>query len=441
MKTFDAFKGHFKVHIQPQLEELEKKRYAMHNKRLQFGGLTFLFLFFTWILIYLDQINIYGLYFMIIFAPYFSYTYFKENYQDDTIEIEYKELVVREMMRFMDPSLQYNPEGYIPLDRWKESGFHTLIPDVYTGDDLIEGTIEGTPMMVSEIQAATQLPPKKNKVLDKIKEPELKYKTYFHGFFMIFELQEEVKTDVYIFNDDIQHQWGHVGRLIEETDTRYGDYVPIRDINFRKNFKVYAQNRALAEITLKDDFVSKLSEIAKHFKAKVSCILKGNHMYVFLDIRKELFKVDTAHSLTRSFILKNLYKDLSMILSVAHTLNDPVPQDESEHSFSSIDNNFGGSTNEFIQDEVLDFQPQQAMEAEEEHEESEYDDFDDELGDHTEKSEAELFGMEDQMMEEDEISPSQHMEQFDFDQMMRKHGNQLPLDFDNDNNYEDDEKE
>ncbi|OHX65829.1 DUF3137 domain-containing protein [Flammeovirga pacifica] len=441
MKSFVSFKEYFKQNIQHQLEELEKKRYAMHNKRLQFGGLTFLFLFFTWVLIYLGQINIYGLYFMIIFAPFFSYTYFQTHYQDDTIEIEYKELVVREMMKFMDPSLNYDPEGFIPLDEWKKSGIHPLIPDLYTGDDLISGSIEGTSMRVSEIQAATQLPPKKNKVLDKIKEQEPKYNTYFHGFFMIFELQEEVKTDVYVFNDDIQEQWGHVGRLIEESDPRYGNYVPIRDINFRKKFKVYAKNRALAEVTLKDNFISKLSEISHHFKAKANCTLRGKHLYVFLDVRKELFKVDTTHSLTRSFILKSIYRDLSMLISVAHTLNDPVPQNDQEQSFSSFDNNFGSSTNEFIQDEVLDFNAQNSSDFEEEEEgEYEADQMEDDFGDHLEKSDDELFGTASQESEDD-ISPSQHMEEFDFEKMMSEKGDQLPIHFDNDNNYEDEEKE
>ncbi|NLR90549.1 DUF3137 domain-containing protein [Flammeovirga agarivorans] len=430
MKTFEEFKSYFVENIKPQLEVLEKKRYAMHNKRLQFGGLTFLLIFIAWILVYLDQVNMYGLYFMCLFAPYASHVYFQNNFHDSSIEIEYKELVVREMMRFMDSTLKYDPTGFIPLEDWIASGVHPLIPDKYIGDDLITGSIEGVNVTISEVEVGVELPPKKS-FFDKKKEnPTPKYNTYFHGFFMIFELEDPPACDVFIFQDDIQKQWSQLGRLIEEKDERYGTYVPIRDIKFRKHFKVYAENRALAEKTLRDDFIQKLAKIGKHFNAKVDCVIRKEKMYVFLDMRKEIFKVDTTHSLTRPFILKSLYKDMATIVTVAHSLNDPIPE-ETDNVSSTIDNNFGSATNNNMQDEELDFSAPVDEDSFDDIPEPDapatnFEDFDDELGDDVERSDNDLFGFDsqDEMaaddselygMNQDELDNSKFVQGFNFD--------------------------
>lgn len=343
MKSFEEFKSHFKENIAQQLDQIEDNRYYLHNKRLQFGGLTILLISFSLMLLYIGQINEYGVYFMCIFAPLTSMNYFNNNFQDDTIEEEYKEVVVREMIRFMDSSLQYSPQDHIPLEDWIKSGVNPFIPDIYFGDDLIEGSIEGTSVRLSEVKVGNYLPPKKKWYLSKDKQNKKQQKIVFHGFFMMVELDNPPTTEIYIFEDHIQKHWGHMGRLIEESDDRYGTYVPIKDPEFRKYFKVYAGNRADAEKSLKDDFIKRLYKIRKHFKAKVNCVLKNGQLFVFLDVRKELFKVDTTHSLKRSFILKELYQDMLMILTVAHTLNDPIPD---EAPPTQINNNFGDSSND-----------------------------------------------------------------------------------------------
>ncbi|AZQ62404.1 DUF3137 domain-containing protein [Flammeovirga pectinis] len=434
MKSFEEFKAFFKENIKPQLEDLEAKRFQMHNKRLQFGGLTFLMIFIAWILVYLNQIHDYGLYFMCIFAPFASHLYFKNNFLDETIEEEYKELVVREMIRFMDPSLHYEPEDFIPINEWIRSGVDPLIPDIYTGDDLITGSIDGINITVSEVEVAKQLPPKNKWYLNKKKQEEAKTETIFHGFFMIVELKEPPASDVYIFEDDIQKHWGHLGRLIEEKDERYGTYVPIKHPKYREIFKVYAENRAAAESSLKDDFIEKLYKIKKHFKAKVNCVVKNDKMYVFLDIRKELFKVDTTHSLTRSFILKSLYNDLYMILTVTHTLNKPVPK---VSTATQVENNFGQHTTtiedtapvegEFYDDdESAEGLATNHFEINEEEASDNYDDdFDDEeeerfdIKGNSSASQEQLFGVE-------EKNDFQH---FDFEND------------DDDDYYDDDDKE
>ncbi|MBD0402661.1 DUF3137 domain-containing protein [Flammeovirga sp. EKP202] len=393
MKSFEEFKNHFKENIAGQLDQIEDKRYYMHNKRLQFGGLTMLMISFSLMLLYLDQINEYGVYFMCIFAPLTSMNYFNNNFQDDTIEEEYKEVVVREMIRFMDNSLRYSPQDFIPLKKWIESGVNPTIPDDYEGDDLIEGSIDGTSLQMSEVMVSHLRPPNNKWYVNKKKKQKEKYKKEFHGFFMIVELDDPPSTEIYIFEDHIQKNWGHVGRLIEQKDDRYGTYVPIKDPEFRKFFKVYATNRADAEKSLKDDFIKRLYKIKKHFKAKVNCVMKEGKLYVFLDVRKELFKVDTTHSLKRSFILKDLYRDMEMILTVAHTLNDPIPE---EAPPTQINNNFGDSTkddhvyeNAPVQEEAIVHDSESFLEEEEQFGE---DPEEDELDESFAASQEQLFG-------------------------------------------------
>jgi len=71
----------------------------------------------------------------------------------DSYKFDYKFRVVGEIVKFVDPSLSYNPAGGIEQSRYMASGIFTTVPDRYRSEDRISGTIGRTQIEFSEIHS------------------------------------------------------------------------------------------------------------------------------------------------------------------------------------------------------------------------------------------------------------------------------------------------
>ncbi|MGR9086884.1 MAG: DUF3137 domain-containing protein, partial [Gammaproteobacteria bacterium] len=65
--------------------------------------------------------------------------------------VEFKELVIREMVHLIDPNLTYRPHQCIRADEYRESDLFRNPLDRYTGDDLAEGILGMTQCRFSEL--------------------------------------------------------------------------------------------------------------------------------------------------------------------------------------------------------------------------------------------------------------------------------------------------
>lgn len=57
--------------------------------------------------------------------------------------MDFKNLVVKNLVEFVDPSLSYEPTEHIAYEDFMASKLYLTEPDHFTGDDLIAGSIEG----------------------------------------------------------------------------------------------------------------------------------------------------------------------------------------------------------------------------------------------------------------------------------------------------------
>jgi hypothetical protein len=315
MKTFEEFKQHFEANVKPAMEELESKRQAMHRKRLELGGIAAIAIILNGILTFFDALHPYTFIFTSFIAPVAAFLAFKYHFFDATISQQYKDKVVKEMISFIDPLLQYEPEKFIEYNEFFESELFPLKPDIYLGDDKISGTIDGVPLSISEVFC--QFTPCTPKQWWHIGKEQV---TIFHGIFLIAEYSKKFEGKIFIFPDKLQRKMGYTGMLVQKNNLIRGKYIKPRNEKFRDLFSVYAENEYEGEKLLTDVLMEKLLELRRITKSTIYCTLKENKIFVGIDLRREVFEVNTTKSLLQPHFLENFYNEVLSVFTIVDIL-------------------------------------------------------------------------------------------------------------------------
>ncbi|GAB4339791.1 MAG: hypothetical protein OHK0038_19100 [Flammeovirgaceae bacterium] len=315
MKTFEEFKQHFEANVKPAMEELESKRQVMHRKKLELGGIAAVAIILNGVLTFFEALHPYTFIFTSFLAPVAAFLAFKHHFFDPTISQQYKDKVVREMITFIDPLLTYEPEKFIEYNDFADSELFPLKPDIYLGDDKISGTIDGMPLSISEILC--QFEPSINK---KWWQFGKKKETIFHGIFLIAEYPKRFEGKIFIFPDKLQKKMGYTGMLVQKNNLVRGKYIKPRNEKFRDYFSVYSQNEYEGEKLLTDVLMEKLLELKNITNANIYCALKENKIFVGIDLRKEVFEVNTSKPLSHLYFVKNFYNEVLSVFSIVNIL-------------------------------------------------------------------------------------------------------------------------
>ncbi len=334
MKTYQEFKQHFEENVKANLEGLEARRAKMYLWRMRLGGIAGGIIFLNWAAIYLIEVHPYTIIFTLLVAPPVCYFIYVKHFIDHAIPDEYKAQVVKEMLAFLDGSLTYEATSFIAYEDFLASELFLLQPDHYGGDDKITGTIDGVPLQLSEVQVMYEAKDKpRTSGLIQPKKP--KWKTVFHGVFLIADYPGDFKGKLFIFPDRLQKNLDYLGMLIQMHNLVLGKYIKPRNMEFRENFSVYAQKEREGERLLTNELMERLLELKKLTKSEIYMSLIGNKIYVGLDMRRELFKVDTTRPLFNPYFVRSFYDEmlsLFMIIDVLNIDEMELPTEQNENA-------------------------------------------------------------------------------------------------------------
>ena len=320
MKDLKAFESFFASDLLPDLNKLEGRRHVMKEMGNRVLSIAAAVIFLSWALAYVNIVPWYVIIIVLVVTPTLAYLYYKSTYYDEAIPDEFKEVTVAKIVQFADESLTYDPVGFIPFNEYRNSQLFMLTPDHYTGDDLIQGTIDGLPMMMSELLTQYEVEEGGNK------KKEV-WNTIFKGIFLVADLPKPVPTNTFIFSDE-RNQIGYTGRLIQEGSTLWGNYVRIDgtqqnqfNLAFRDNFAVYAEDPIIGGKIITDRFKSEMLELKSNSKAPVHMALIGQKIYVAIERKEDFFAIDLKQSLLDFNYISSFYKDLFYIFNIINDLD------------------------------------------------------------------------------------------------------------------------
>lgn len=320
MKSLNELKAHFQSAVAPQLSDLEKRRANVRGGQYRLGFIFLLIVFAICADQYMFEVNTrdFGIPWwvsVVVLMTYglFAIFYYRRYYLDEDIEQDFKEVAVKNMVTFMDESLSYDAKGFVPYEEFRASRLLLDAPEHYSGDDLIEGTVDGIPIKMSEL-----------KILAKEKRSKRKNPRYFklfHGMFMIAEYPEEMPCDLFIFPSSHQKRFGYAGRAMQKHSFFYGHNIQSFNLDFNDYFAVYASDSLVGERLLTDELILRINQIRRETGGSVMMSLLGKKIYVGLDVRHDLFQLNANNALLSKSNLERLYKDFYQVISLIDGLN------------------------------------------------------------------------------------------------------------------------
>lgn len=321
MKTFLEFKTYLEEQLKEDLDALEQRRFKMRYWRGRLGGILLGITTMSWAMAYLyGNVSLYIILGTVAVTAPIVYYIYQRYFLDESIPENFKDLIVKNLITFMDPSLEYYPEDFVPYDSFEASKLFMLKPDNYYGDDLIKGELEGVNVQFSELHVEYEAKEKGQKSLFSKKEKQI-WKSIFDGLFLVADSPVEFKGNIFILDDNLYSKLGHLGSLIQKHHFYYGQYIMPINHNFRDKFVVYAEDKLEGEKLLTEAFMQKIMKLKRNSKSRVFMSIIEGKIYVAVNMKKEIFKVNLNRSLSKAEHIKSFYNDLYYMLTVLDDLN------------------------------------------------------------------------------------------------------------------------
>jgi len=317
LKTIEEFERYFYNHLLADLAELEKER-----NRLRFLILVTLLLGLLLAVVLLGVFGRSGqvvasVFFLILFIigiGFFSLWNLLSKGISKNFIYRFKKTVIDGIVRFIEPSLTYNPKAYITwLDFQRCDLFRDRV-DRYSGEDLVYGRTGETEIRFSEIKAD-------KKVSSSGKKGEERWQTVFKGTFLIADFHKEFFGRTVILPDFAENVFGALGQLLQGMRLNRGELIKLENPEFEKYFVVYGSDQIESRYILSPSFMERLLTYRAKVGSSVFFSFANSCIFVAIPTKKNLFEPDLLKNLTDFNHIRTYFEDLSLLIGVVDDLN------------------------------------------------------------------------------------------------------------------------
>ena len=312
MKTSEELQVLYNSELKPALQAIEGTRKGLLAKYIIcIGGsiaafLAAMYLAETYVIIfYIAVVAILGLgyyFFFVVRKQYKEYRlYFKQN-------------VVREIVRMINPSWQYNSEGRISESDYDRSQLFNTRLDRYEGDDLVEGQIEKTDFIFSELH--TQYKTTKTNSDGKT---ETEWHTVFKGLFAHADFNKQIKGRTFVLPEHASKQFNKFGMSVN--DGGKTELVKLENPEFEKIFKVYGTDQIESRYILTPKMMEAMVNIYKQYKRRVYFSFIGSRIYVAMSFNRDLFEPKIIRTGVRFEDMEQMNSQFGLIQTIIHEMN------------------------------------------------------------------------------------------------------------------------
>jgi hypothetical protein len=214
----------------------------------------------------------------------------------------YKEEVVDEIIHAFCPNATYSPNNGVGEDLFRNSGLFTS-PDRYHAEDLIEGCLDKTSFICSEVHAEERRARStKNGV-------QYYWEDIFKGFLFIADFHKEFQGETTVLRDSFFK--------IKMGASR----VKMENPDFEKVFDVFSTNQIEARYLITPSMMERMLKLDSNFKKGVTISFRNSTILVAIPDSKNRFEADVWSSLNDMSILKSDFAVLQSLLEIVDELN------------------------------------------------------------------------------------------------------------------------
>lgn len=248
----------------------------------------------------------------ILLAIYFIY---KAVVAFRTYRKEFKEKVVREIVKLINPEWNYEPNGHISEGNYMTSKLFTKLPDRYKGDDLVAGVIEKTDFRMSELHSEY-----KTESTDKDGNRRTTWHTIFKGLFAHIDFNKEIKGETFVLPDTAERLFGKFGQKLQSMSSR-GKLIKLENVEFEKLFVVYGADQIEARYILTPTMMEAMVNIQRLYKTNVFFSFIGSRVYFAMSFSKDLFEPRVFKSGVRFDDIKQMNDQFRVIQTIISEMN------------------------------------------------------------------------------------------------------------------------
>ena len=309
MKSAEEFVKFFETSLQGPLAELEQKR-----KQIVFN---------VWIslLVALAVLSLLSIFIgpaaLLIFpiAALIVFLIVRFGCTKDYVR-EFKDKVIRSIVAFIDPNLNYRSDGFIPMDVFMSSEIFKVHPDRYSGDDFISGIVGKTQVAFSELHAEY-----KTETIDKDGHRQTHWDTIFKGLFVIADFNKNFDGKTVVLPDTAERLFGNFGKMLQSWNLMRGQLIQLEDPEFEKLFAVYGDNQVEARYILSTSLMKRIVDFKKKSGRQIYLSFVGSRIYVAMAYSKNLFEPRVFKTLLDIRPAQEYFNDLELALGVVDDLN------------------------------------------------------------------------------------------------------------------------
>ena len=310
MKTLHDFKEFCRTDLSADLNALEATRRAIAQKLIYVGaaaaGLAAIALF----LILQSGVPFFpGIMFpLIIGGALFT---FIAHLAGKGYVREFKNSIIRKIVKFLDENLDYFPHRCIPRSTFMASQIFKTRPNRYKGDDYVAGKIDATQIEFSELHAVYESGSGKNR----------SRRTVFKGLFFIADFNKHFTCQTIVLPDTAENLFGSFGKLFQSWNVLRGQLIKLEDPEFERYFVVYGDDQIQARYILSTSLMERIVNFKKKTGQRIYLSFVGSKVFVAVSFTRNLFEPKLFQTLLDFGLIQEYFEDLQLAVGIVEDLN------------------------------------------------------------------------------------------------------------------------
>ena len=299
--------------LKHKLKQLEQQRVFIIDKIKHFFTLSILPIIVAIILcIYFNT----PIPFIITFGIAFIISFIKINPLWKKYHKEFKENVIREIIKFISDSLTYEPLAKISQREFEECEIFKTNIDRYRGDDYVEGTLESTHIKFSEIHAEY-----KTQTVNSKGRTQTHWHTIFKGLLFSADFNKNFNVKTFVLKDTAEKMFGFLGTKLQKLNKSRGELVKLENPEFESEFAVYSCDQIESRYLLSPALMDRILNFKNQANKNIQLSFVNSRLYVSVPYSRSLFEPKLFGDIVNFEHINEYYNDLNLVLDLIKTLN------------------------------------------------------------------------------------------------------------------------
>lgn len=241
----------------------------------------------------------------------------------------FKQMIIHPLIRFIDPNLQYAPDGFIDLYTFRRAEIFQRYVNEFDGEDLVSGTIGKTNIKFSEVKARYKDedgeigPDSIHPVIIalKILIRCIFNRNIFKGLFFVADFHKTFYGQVLIMPDKAEKYFGRFGKMLQSHNFLRGKLIRMDNTEFERQFAVYGGDQIQARYVLSPAVMDKILGFKKKTGDSIFLSFKNSTLYIAVPSKRNLFEPQYFRNMVDYIATFQYFQDLRLFIGIVDEFN------------------------------------------------------------------------------------------------------------------------